>query len=61
MQLRDGNYASRNVGRHAELRYDHASGLLVQTYGPQYQLFVIGTNMVFRLCCRDGAGAGLRQ
>ena len=46
VQLRDGNYASRDVGRHAELRYDHASGLLVQTYGPQYQLFVIGTNMV---------------
>ena len=46
VQLRRGQYASRNVDRHAELHYDHADGLLVQTYGPQYQLFVIGTNMV---------------
>ena len=37
---------SRDVERHAPLGYDHASGVLTQTYGPQYQLFVIGTNMV---------------
>ena len=46
VRLPSGDYASRDVERHAELRYDHAAGLLVQTYGPQYQLFVIGTNMV---------------
>ena len=44
--LTSGETKSRDVARHAELRYDHAQGLLVQTYGPQYQLFVIGTNMV---------------
>ena len=44
--LHSGEYASRDVDRHAELHYDHAGGQLVQTYGPQYQLFVIGTNMV---------------
>lgn len=44
--LGSGRYASRDVERHAQLRYDHKRGLLVQTYGPQYQLFVIGTNMV---------------
>ena len=32
--------------RHGPVRYDHGQGVLVQTYGPQYQLFVIGTNMV---------------
>ena len=46
VRLRDGDFSIRDVARHAELRYDHAAGLLVQTYGPQYQLFVIGTNMV---------------
>ncbi len=44
--LGSGEYASRAVERHAALRYDHERGLLVQTFGPQYQLFVIGTNMV---------------
>ena len=44
--LASGEYTSRDVRRHAPLRYDHARGVLTQTYGPQYQLFVIGTNMV---------------
>ena len=46
LRLRSGHCVARNVDRHAELRYDHQRGVLVQTYGPQYQLFVIGTNMV---------------
>ena len=46
VRLPEGKRESRDVERHAELRYDHAGGVLVQTYGPQYQLFVIGTNMV---------------
>ena len=46
VRLRSGAFASRDVDRHAELRYDPDNGVLVQTYGPQYRLFVIGTNMV---------------
>ena len=46
LRLGSGAYFARNVDRHAELRYDQRAGVLVQTYGPQYQLFVIGTNMV---------------
>ena len=46
VRLPSGRYASRDVACPAALHYDHACGLLVQTYGPQYQLFVIGTNMV---------------
>ena len=46
VRLPSGKFASRDVERHAPLRYDHERGVLVQTYGPQYQLFVIGTNMV---------------
>ena len=46
VRLPSGALASRDVERHAELRYEHAAGVLVHTCGPQYQLFVIGTNMV---------------
>ena len=46
VHLDSGEFSSRAVEQHAPLHYDHAAGLLVQTYGPQYQLFVIGTNMV---------------
>ena len=46
VRLASGERSSRDVERHASLRYDHARGVLTQTYGPQYQLFVIGTNMV---------------
>ena len=46
LNVHTGAYECREVPRHAELRYDHDDGLLVQTYGPQYRLFVIGTNMV---------------
>ena len=46
LDIASGAYAAHDVERHRALRYDHDAGLLVQTYGPQYQLFVIGTNMV---------------
>jgi len=46
VNLKTGGYECREVDRHAALRYDPASGVLVQTYGPQYRLFIIGTNMV---------------
>ena len=46
LHLATGDFASRQVERHAPLRYDPAQGVLAQTFGPQYQLFVIGTNMV---------------
>ena len=44
--LNTGTFECRDVPAHGELRYDHDSGVLVQTYGPQDRLFVIGTNMV---------------
>ncbi len=44
--LKSGAFDYRDVDDHAELRYDHEGGVLVQTYGPQDRLFVIGTNMV---------------
>lgn len=46
VQLRSGTFDYRDVPIHADLRYDHDNGVLVQTYGPQDRLFVIGTNMV---------------
>ena len=46
VRLRSGSCDFRDVPEHADLRYDHADGVLVQTYGPQDRLFVIGTNMV---------------
>ena len=44
--LKSGTFDYRDVPDHAALRYDHDQGVLVQTYGPQDRLFVIGTNMV---------------
>ena len=44
--LKSGTFDHRDVEDHADLRYDHDGGVLVQTYGPQDRLFVIGTNMV---------------
>ena len=46
VRLPSGERSSRDVARHGPLRYDHAGGVLVQICGPQYHLFVIGTNMV---------------
>ena len=44
--LKSGTCEYRDVEEHADLRYEHDNGVLVQTYGPQDRLFVIGTNMV---------------
>ena len=44
--LKSGTCEYRDVEDHADLRYEHDNGVLVQTYGPQDRLFVIGTNMV---------------
>lgn len=46
LDVRSGAYSARDVERHQPLHYDHAGGRLVQTYGPQYRLFIIGANMV---------------
>ncbi len=46
LEVRSGAFSHRDVERHGEFHYSHEDGLLVHTYGPQYQLFVIGTNMV---------------
>ena len=46
LRLGSGERTIRDVAHHSALRYDHAGGVLAQTYGPQYHLFVIGTNMV---------------
>ena len=44
VSLKSGSCEYRDVEDHADLRY--GNGVLVQTYGPQDRLFVIGTNMV---------------
>ena len=46
LHLAGGTFESRDVEAHAPLHYDHAAGVLRQTFGPQHHLFVIGTNMV---------------
>ena len=46
LDVASGAYSARDVDRHGPVRYDHDAGQLVQTYGPQHQLFIIGTNMV---------------
>ena len=56
VDLRARKTSSQPVERHAPLAYDHDRGLLVQTLGPQYQLFIIGCGMVSRYAA-DIAGA----
>ena len=58
LRLADGEFAIRDVARHAPLAFDRAGGLLVQTYGPQYQLLVIGTNMVAAYVAEMGLALG---
>ena len=58
VHLHNGACTCRDVDRHAALRYDHAQGLLVQTYGPQHRLFVIGTNMVSAYVAELGLALG---
>ena len=58
VELRTGATSSRPVERHAPLAYDHDGGLLVQTLGPQYQLFIIGCGMVSRYAANIAGALG---
>lgn len=58
VNLGTGAFACRAVERHAPVAYDHDGGVLVQTYGPQYQLFIIGCGMVSRYAADIGAALG---
>ncbi|MFP6797258.1 MAG: XdhC family protein [Pseudomonadales bacterium] len=46
VDLCDRSLVTFNVDRFEELRYDEDAQTLVQTYGPRYQLFLIGAGMV---------------
>ena len=56
VSLGQREFSSRDVESHAALRYDDDAQTLVQTYGPQYQLFIIGCGMVSTYVA-DMAGA----
>ena len=56
VHLGSREFSSRDVESHASLDYDHDARRLVQTYGPQYQLFIIGCGMVSTYVA-DMAGA----
>ncbi len=58
LRLSTGEFTCRAVDQHAELHYDQAQGLLVHTCGPQYQLFIIGTNMVAAYAAEMGLALG---
>ena len=46
VNLRERAFASSEVPSHEPLRWDADSQLLEHTYGPRYQLFIIGAGMV---------------
>ena len=46
VDLRDRSIATFDVDRFEELRYEENAQTLMQTYGPRYQLFLIGAGMV---------------
>ena len=46
VNLRNGATAIKVVDAHAPLDYDNEAGILTHTYGPQRQLFIIGSGMV---------------
>lgn len=48
VDLRTGNHHLRRVDQHRPLNYDDAGQRLTQTFGPRYQLFIIGAGMVSR-------------
>ena len=58
LDTRTGAYACRDVGDYGPLRYDRPSDALVQTFGPEYRLFIIGTNMVASYTARIGQALG---
>lgn len=46
VNLRNGSTAVEDVDAHAPLDYDGDAEILTHTYGPQFQLFIIGSGMV---------------
>ena len=46
VRLGQRSFAAVDVDAHRPLAYDHDAGTLVHTYGPRFQLFVIGSGMV---------------
>ena len=46
VNLRDGATDVEDVDAHTPLHYDNEAQLLTHTYGPQFQLFIIGSGMV---------------
>ena len=46
VNLRSGATAIEDVDVHAPLHYDGKAQVLTHTYGPQFQLFIIGSGMV---------------
>ncbi len=46
VNLRNGSTAIEDVDAHAPLDYDGDAEILTHTYGPQFQLFIIGSGMV---------------
>ena len=46
VNLRNGATAIEDVDAHAPLDYDGDAEILMHTYGPQFQLFIIGSGMV---------------
>ena len=46
VNLRNGATAIEDVDAHAPLDYDNRAEILTHTYGPQFQLFIIGSGMV---------------
>ena len=49
------------VEAHEDPTFDEAASVLRQTYGPRFQLFIIGAGMVSKYLRRDGADARLRR
>ncbi|MEE2782842.1 MAG: XdhC family protein [Pseudomonadota bacterium] len=48
IDLRKGKTTIIDVEKHLPLTWDDANQVLTQTYGPRYQLFIIGAGMVSR-------------
>ena len=46
VDLRNGATSIEDVDAHAPLHYDGEAQVLTHTYGPQFQLFIIGSGMV---------------
>ena len=60
VDLRDRSIATFDVDRFEELRYEENAQTLVQTYGPRYQLFLIGAGMVSQYVAEMGQALDYR-